>query len=72
MEQNSAHGYAIQKDGIIDLKTVSHSEVAAMVNWLCCNGVMILRGATDDFVKKAFEDKRGDFKLVPVIVQVVN
>lgn len=66
------HGYAAQKDGFIDIKTVSDTQIAAMVNWLCCDGVLIRRGTTDNRVREIWEDSRRGFEIVPVIVQAVS
>jgi hypothetical protein len=66
------HGYAAQKDGFIDIKTVSDTQIAAMVNWLCCDGVLVLRGTPDERVREIWEDNRRGTEIVPVIIQQVQ
>lgn len=63
------YGYAAQKDGIIDMKTVSDTQIAAMVNWLCVDGVLVLRGTADERVREIWAEHRRGFEIVPVIVQ---
>lgn len=54
-----AIGYAVVDDDQIDLRTVSQSPTAAMVNWLwVVPGVRCTRMHTDDEIKALFEEMK--------------
>lgn len=69
-----AKGFACMKDGEIDIRTVQHSEVGAMVNGLVLYGVGLpLRSMPDDAVRELFRAKveeTFDVHCVPVVVAV--
>jgi len=50
-----AFGYAVAQDGAIDVKTVSPTRVAAMVNWLHVKaGITCDNGVADDVIENLF------------------
>lgn len=68
--------WAIVVDGKIDVRTVSETDVGAMVNWLCATaGVLIQRGVPDDLVRSAFAKMKDqmdtDAEVCPVEVRRV-
>lgn len=66
-----AVGFAvIDQLGEINMRTVSPTEQAAMVNWLGVEaGVMVPQGASFDQIRSEFEQLRGKHELVAVEVQ---
>lgn len=47
-----AYGWAVVRDGKIDVRTVHDTERGAMVNWLCVNGVIVTANATDEQITR--------------------
>ena len=70
-----ANGYAVTLSGEIDVRTVSPTERAAMVNWLiAARGVLVLADATDAQIRKAFEKvcASAGARVVPVKISEVT
>lgn len=67
----SVHAFAVQDKGGINIRTVSPTRIAAMVNWLLVEArVLILRGSPDAEVERLWEKYRDGAELVPVTVAV--
>lgn len=67
MSASTAFGYAIA-DPEIDVKTVSPTRTAAIVNWLIGKGCMVLQHVPDHAVERAWEAERGSARLVEIII----
>lgn len=64
-----AHGFAIVHGGKINVATVSHSEIAAKMNWLCTErGVLALATTTNEQIERVWEMKRDTARVVPVVI----
>jgi hypothetical protein len=65
-------GWAVNtEDGGINMRTVSDTRRAAIVNWLCDEAkYLVLQGASDDEIEKIWEHRRGRALAVPVIVMM--
>lgn len=49
-------GWAVAKDGTIDISTVSPSDIGAMVNWVTCiTGCIVEASNTNEQIKAAFD-----------------
>ena len=64
-----AHGYAVIHGGQINVATVSPSEIAAKINWLCAErGVLTLAAVTNEQIERAWEAKRDTARVEPVVI----
>lgn len=68
-----AYGYAVAQDGKIDVRTVSPTASAAMVNWLCASrGVMLSDAVDDAAVKRMFDSVRDVYDARLISVSIVE
>lgn len=66
-----ASGFAVVEDGEIDVRTVSSSKVAAMVNFLVvARDVVPTARMDDEDVEELWEHRRDDAQLVEVEIGV--
>lgn len=70
-----AKGFAVIHEGQIDVRTVSPTEMGAMVNWLtaACR-ILPVRGVADSIVRQAFHEQCDlrEARLVPVSINAVE
>ncbi len=67
MTTERATGYAMIKDGIIDVRTVSPTRRAAIVNWLVINAqVMVCKHTPDREIEILYNKYGGSTVVVPV------
>lgn len=65
-----AQGYAIIRDGNIDVRTVSPRRVAAIVNFLCVTaGVPVFDHNSDDDIEAMWADHRAGAEVVRVTIE---
>jgi len=69
-------GWAIEEDGEVDVRTVSPTRIAAIVNWMLVSAdLMIMRGATDEWISREFagyEAARGVHAVEVAITKVLH
>lgn len=70
-DEISARGFAIVIDGKIDMRTVFPHARGAVVNWLVTDGVLIIKGMSDEDIFALWDQSRGDAMVQPVKVTVV-
>lgn len=69
-----AEGWAVIDGSGINVRTVSDSRRAAIVNWLVTNGYMILAHHTDEEIERLWEQAGGGglhVKVQPVTVRAL-
>lgn len=67
----SAKGYAVLKNGDINVRTVSPTPIAAMVNWLITDArILIIHGTPEEEIRRVWEKYREGAELVAVTVTV--
>lgn len=64
----NAGGWAIVTDGVIDVRTVSPTPRATIVNWLVLNGIQVLRSHTDADIERKWEHRRGKSVAMEVLI----
>lgn len=48
-------GWAVAKDGTIDIRTVAPTDIGAMVNWITCiTGCIVEASTSDELIKSEF------------------
>ena len=68
----TSEGWGVLGDDGIDMRTVSDTRRAAIVNWLCATGACLVhRGTTDERIEQIWQQSRGTAEAVPVRVQAV-
>lgn len=65
-----AYGLAVlEENGTINVRTVSPTRRAAIVNWLCTErGMLATHIATDSSIEAAWVHHRGDAEAVPTLI----
>lgn len=62
-------GYGCRGANGVDIRTVSDTRRAAIVNWLVVHGkYFVTNNATDEAIESVWEHARGDWHVVPVRV----
>lgn len=73
MTQQDATGYAAINEGIINVKTVSETRRAAIVDFLVVSaGVMVGAHATDEWIEDAWRRYGGTHEIVQVVIREVG
>lgn len=68
----TSEGWGVLTDDGIDMRTVSDTRRAAIVNWLCASeACLVHRGTTDERIEQIWQRRRGSADAVPVRVQAV-
>jgi hypothetical protein len=64
-------GWAVvDEDGLIDIRTVSGSRRAAVVNYLCVScGVIVLHNASDQHIDDLWREHGGQARIISVAVK---
>ena len=67
MYDEKAEAYAVIENDKIDVRTVSPTRRAAIVNWLVVNrGCLILRTTTDEGIEDLWKDAQGNATVAAV------
>ncbi len=69
MTVKTVEGFAVVQNTVIDIKTVSPTRRAAIVNWIVTRkGAMIYQQTTDEEIEDLWERHRGDACVMQVDV----
>ncbi len=67
---STSHGWAVLTNEGIDMRTVSDTRRAAIVNWLAVSAsILMLAWMNDEYIEKLWQEHRGNVRAIPVKVQ---
>lgn len=70
MKIEPANGYGVAVGGKLDVRTVSPTRRAAIVNWLCLSGYAVLNSATDADIEQGWINLIAGYNLTVYVYHV--
>jgi hypothetical protein len=65
----TAEAWVVIDKGEINVRSVSPTRIAAIVNWLCTESNLVIeRSVSDEAVEHFWETRKGTAKVVPCVV----
>jgi hypothetical protein len=68
----AVEGYAVVLFREIDVRTVSPTRRAAIVNWLVTHGVWVADSFTDDYIEILWRNHKQEAELIAVKIEVAQ